>query len=61
MNHKEASVLWRDIRTDAPGLKADVRQIGNGEHVVIVNSFWLWQPDDWYTHRTRLCALPQLA
>lgn len=47
MNIIEAQDLALDIRLES-GARTDVRQIGNGEWIVMLNYFtFIWSPADW--------------
>jgi hypothetical protein len=49
MDRKEAKRIERRIYMDAPSLRVDLRQIGNGEWVCVVGSIWIWDEEDWET------------
>ena len=54
MTEKQALALLDVILDEMPRAKADVQQIGNGEHVVIVNYILVWSPEDWQTNRAKI-------
>ncbi len=48
MDRKEAKSLERRIGMDAPSLRVNLIQIGNGEWVCVVgSSIWIWDEEDW--------------
>ena len=54
MTEKEATALLDAILEAMPRAKVDVQQIGNGEHVVVVNYIMLWSPQDWQANRAKI-------
>lgn len=50
MNRAQANTL-SDIIKQQSLLKPDIRPIGNGECVVVINDFHLWSIADWEKHK----------
>lgn len=49
MDYTEAKGVYVQIVDDTYKLHVKLSQIGNGEFVVIINSyFYIWSMDDWY-------------
>jgi len=47
MTEKEAKILERLIRQDAPTLPLEREQIGNGEWVLVSGGIHIWDEDNW--------------
>jgi hypothetical protein len=62
MNRKEAKRLERRIRMDAPSLRVNVIQIGNGEWVCVLNGgdIWIWDKQDWEKNKNSPMVLAKL-
>lgn len=55
MTEEEANQLYSFIILERSPEQVEVRQIANGEHVVILLwcQWWLWSFDDWTAFRQR--------